>query len=323
MWYTSDGDRVMRGAEWRLFQLALSSLWDEVEESFDDPSLCETGVRTFDDLQPNQKLAMLALVGQAMHDATLPSPDLTAHTEGTAAAIFDHILHSIEMEMDFQDEPDNQFATYWRDLVLDAARETEVDCEGDPFPEPRCTDLGEWDCLIEGLSSRIFWDADYDMGREFLDADPEECRAKLIAMNIDPEYFTAVAPDPPDEQLDQIREQLRQLTWRPERKEDKSYPGFEDSYNGLLVGPCDEAMLAAEIDCPWIGEIEMCGGGDGFHCTYEQWVKLFREEARQAATSAVEPVVLTAEHQGQAEVAEETGEPINLPGGQGRRRQQL
>jgi hypothetical protein len=165
------------------------------------------------------------------------------------------------------------------------------------------------------LSSRIFWDADFDMGQHFLDAEPEECRVKLQEMGIDPDYFLAVAPDPPDEQLDQIRQQLLQLTGRPEREEDKSYPGFEDSYNGLLVGPCDEGMLAAEIDCPWIGGIEMCGGGDGFDCTYEQWVKLFRDETRQASTLPVDPVVLTADQKAQARAADETGKPINLEGG--------
>jgi hypothetical protein len=46
----------MKGAEWELFREGLSALWDWVEASFD--------------LQPSQKLAMLALVGQAMRDDT-------------------------------------------------------------------------------------------------------------------------------------------------------------------------------------------------------------------------------------------------------------
>jgi hypothetical protein len=71
-------------------------------------------------------------------------------------------------------------------------------------------------------------------------------------------------------------------------------------------------MLASEIDCHWIGEIEMCGGGDGFDCTYEQWVKLFREETKQAAKLAVAPVVLTTDQQAKAQVADGTGESITL-----------
>jgi hypothetical protein len=31
MWWTSAGERVLRGAEWDLFREGLSCLWDEVE----------------------------------------------------------------------------------------------------------------------------------------------------------------------------------------------------------------------------------------------------------------------------------------------------
>jgi len=39
-----------------------------------------------------------------------------------------------EEKSDFQDEPDNWHPTYWRDLVLAAARETDIDWEGPPRP---------------------------------------------------------------------------------------------------------------------------------------------------------------------------------------------
>ena len=60
----------------------LDMTWGMVEQSIDDPDFC-SGVKVFDRLQPNQKLALLALVGKALKDEGEPSPELTAHTEAT------------------------------------------------------------------------------------------------------------------------------------------------------------------------------------------------------------------------------------------------
>src|SRR5580692_12856532 len=75
MWRTSQGERVLKGAEWNLFREGLAELWDTVEDDFDRKDACKTGHAAFDALQPGQKLAMLALVGQALHDDALPSPE--------------------------------------------------------------------------------------------------------------------------------------------------------------------------------------------------------------------------------------------------------
>jgi hypothetical protein len=220
MWRTSEGERVLQGAEWELFRQGLSTLWDDIEESFNDPDFSETGVEAFDQLQPHQKLAMLALVGRALHDPSMLPIELTATTEGTAAAVFADILHRLAMEIDFQDDPEmGEHATFWRDLVLAAAQEMEADWE-EPLPDRRCADASEWDFLIECLSGRIFWDADYEMGQHFLDADPHKREALTRLLGIDGDYFIAVAPDPTDKQLEHIRGQLRLLTGRSEPKRD-------------------------------------------------------------------------------------------------------
>jgi hypothetical protein len=216
MWNTPEGKRVLQGSEWELFRQGLSALWDWVEESFDDRGLCETGIAAFDELQPNQKLAILAFVGQAMHDAAMPAPALTAHVEGAAAAVFQRIRDSIGEEIELQDEPDmRDHATHWRDLALAAALETKTTGE-EPLPDSRSKDLEDWNCLIDCLSDRVLWDTDYDMGGEFLDAAPQAGQAMMREMGIDPDYFLAVAPDPTEDQLDQIRRTLRQLTGRSE-----------------------------------------------------------------------------------------------------------
>ena len=84
MWWTPLGQRVLRGAQNGNSSATDSPvLCDMVQESksSDDPELCFVGVKAFDQLQPNQKLALLALVSKALKDQDEPMPELTAHTE--------------------------------------------------------------------------------------------------------------------------------------------------------------------------------------------------------------------------------------------------
>jgi hypothetical protein len=59
---------------------------------------------------------------------------------------------------------------------------------------------------------------DYDMRDQFVDADPEISQAHMREMGISFDYFLAVAPDPTDDQQDQIRRTLQRITGRPEPK---------------------------------------------------------------------------------------------------------
>jgi hypothetical protein len=100
MWWTPDGDRALQGAEWDLFRAGLDLSWDWVEQSMDDPDLFFFEVEAFDNLQPSQRLALLALVGNALKDECQPHPELTAHTEATIAAIFSRITTEVALEID-------------------------------------------------------------------------------------------------------------------------------------------------------------------------------------------------------------------------------
>jgi hypothetical protein len=103
VWCSCEGERVLQGAEWELFRVGLDEVWDYVEDSFDDDDCFPFGIAAFDDLQPGQKLAVLAQVGQALHDKAVPPPPLTAHAEATIAAVYVHIRQSVELEIDEQD----------------------------------------------------------------------------------------------------------------------------------------------------------------------------------------------------------------------------
>ena len=253
MWWTPSGERALRGAEWELFREALHHSWDWVEESMNDPDLFNTGVNAFDNLQPSQRLALLALVGSALKNNTEPHPELTAHNEATVAAIFSHITNQVVIEIEAASEPGaSEDPTFWRSLVLaahqeaaeqDRAEEQALIAEtGDAHAHslplnveseevkddaeawlPPAVDSGsmdDWAYLIDYLANRILWDdGDYEMGDEFLDAEPSEREAKMTMMGIDDDYYTAIAPDPTEEELRVIRRQLRAVCGRPERKE--------------------------------------------------------------------------------------------------------
>ena len=114
MWWTPEGERVLRGAEGCLFaecvhDLVLGSLLRE-DEDFG------VGIQVFDRLSSGQKISALLLVTNALLRTDVPHPDLTALTEGTVAAVYRHLRNNVEAEivLDF---------ISWRRAILRALRE--------------------------------------------------------------------------------------------------------------------------------------------------------------------------------------------------------
>src|SRR5262249_44984149 len=180
-------------------------------------------------------------------------------------------------------------------------------------------DLEEWDCLIGCLADRILWDADFEMGEHFLDADPNQSRTLLEHCRIPEAYFLEIAPDPTAEQLEQIRSTLRGITGRPEPEGPELVLGLEDTYHDLFVGPCDPEVLDKESACRLVTAIEVLGP-DNFDCSYAEWARLLRQQMWQAA--AEEPValpdpatILSPEQLDEAERAKRTGRVLLVSDG--------
>ena len=351
MWWAPHGERVLRGAEWELFREGLETLWDWVEESSGDPDIFDSGIEAFDRLQIGQKLALLALVGRALSDEGMPHPDLTVNTEAVVAAIFRQIASEVPMEIDQSGDPEwvaslesPEELTHWRRLVLAAHREAELqdeaealansegagrykpddlpDDEDEPWSPPDVTseDAEEWEFLVDCLANRILWeDGDYEAGDDFLDADPTEGRARMAMLGIADDYYTDIAPDPTDEQLEPVRRTLRSLCGRPEPKEPELIDGIRDVHHDLLVGPCDAETIANEVACHLVEEVGVLGE-DGFDCSHAEWAGLFREEVHRVASAEspglmVREVVLSQQQMAEAAQARESGKPLVLEGG--------
>src|SRR3712207_4241838 len=104
MWRTPFGERVLEGAEGRLFRDALVYLVDYVEMAIeaDDGDSCSVGVMAFDDMSAVQQMAMLEAVGLALLRRNIAAPAHTAVNEATIAAVYAHLLIGIEGEIDGQ-----------------------------------------------------------------------------------------------------------------------------------------------------------------------------------------------------------------------------
>jgi hypothetical protein len=318
MWRTSKGDRVLQGAEWELFRTALSEVWDLIEDSFDDGELFSSGVDAFDTLQPGQKLALLAIVGKALSDQSVPTPAHTAHNEATIAAVFQHVRQSVLVEIETQDEPESaDHATYWRGLVLAACREISDEWDH-PLPAATCDDAAEWELLVECLADQVLWDADYEMGDQFLDADPDAGRELLKKMRIAEDYYLAVAPDPTAAEVQAVRRTLCEVTGHSGPEERALLPGLLDTHHDLLVGPCAPEEVTRETACRLVQEI-CVGEPDDFDCSYAEWLPLFRQEALQAALEPTGPpdpaAVLSPEQRARAGRAQQAGGVLTLEDG--------
>ena len=247
MWWTPHGERSLKRAEWDLFREGLDLSWDWVEESMDDPDCFPFDAKAFDELQPSQRLALLAFVASALNDKSLPRPELTAHSEATIAAIFNRIAVQVTFEIDAAAEGQHlEDATFMRRLILAAYREvaeqyeaegqratamakaarsdgtppTAEDADEDDgpawsLPAIDSDDLDEWTFLIYYLANEILWeDGDYEMGDDFMDDDPLVSEVKKSIMGIADNYYAAIAPDPTDEELVAIRQQLHRICGR-------------------------------------------------------------------------------------------------------------
>ena len=207
MWWTPDGERTLHGAEAMLFREALAVTVDMVRE--DDEGHQEFGVPPFDKLQPNQKLAVLAEVSSALLQEDRPMPRLTAVREAAVAAVYEAIMIWVEMEIDQAAEGlESPTSPTWRDLILAACQEREVEELLDPASE----EIGEWELLVCCLSDSVLWDEDWRDSESLLDVDPKASQAVKKLMGIDDDYYVAVPPDPTEKEMEGIWAKLRGLT---------------------------------------------------------------------------------------------------------------
>ena len=167
------------------------------------------GIRAFDDLTSEQKLALLADVAEALRYPSVPSPDLTAANEATVAAVIATFKSMLATEIEADSTKRRKRRTALRRLLLRAIGHIE-DLE-EPLPVEDEVDPDEWAFVLEILEGRIFWDDDFTMDDKFLDLPSDKARAHLEFHGIDPDYFLSIPPEPDRAGLEDVRRRLAKI----------------------------------------------------------------------------------------------------------------
>jgi hypothetical protein len=201
VYHTPGGDRILRGAERRLFTQSLAMIVDLLAQGD-----AEFDVIPFDALQLNQKLVVLYNSARALLRPDEPAPKLTASVESAVAIVYEHVKNQVYLEIDVSHE--SKETPFWRKLVLDAAREQVT---LDQLPHDWDCDKETWTMLVECLAGCVLWDNDYE-SQVSLDIAPEESRRIRALLGIDDNYYTEVLPDPPDDQANLYLDALMGLT---------------------------------------------------------------------------------------------------------------
>jgi hypothetical protein len=200
---TPIGERVLLGAERRLYEESLAMLVDGLSMSDAD-----FGVPVFDRLQLGQKVFSLYRAGRVLLDPDEPARERTAFVDAAVATVYRHIHDMVVQEID---EP--EFATHhpgWRQMVAEAAAASD---NVDEVPEMISDDKVEWDTIVEGLTDDVLPDRDFEIECQ-LDADPDASRELQETMGISENYHTAVPQDPSGAELNLYLDALKGLTPR-------------------------------------------------------------------------------------------------------------
>jgi hypothetical protein len=150
MWLTPHGERILEGAEAKLFAGILLDLLKIAALN----QLCDyhLDIESFDNLTYSQKISILETAGKGLLRKDVPTVNPTGVLEGAIAAIFEHLNNLIAMEIN---EP--ELSTNWRELVAAAIEETGAE----NIPTTTYNDLEEWIIEVESLVQNILWDVDY------------------------------------------------------------------------------------------------------------------------------------------------------------------
>lgn len=180
------------------------------------PETFET--QLFDRLTREQKVAMLATVGESLLKHSVNAPPLTAVVEATAATILEVFVEELVVEADTngyaevrEEHGDPPFTTC-RAALLALLQPDWVEEDMDPLPAVESCDVEAWKKLAENIFSDILWDYDFEDEDLYVDSSPEASEELKDRMNINPEYYIATAPEPTSAEFAEHLAVLTRLT---------------------------------------------------------------------------------------------------------------
>lgn len=194
MWRTSNGERVLKGSEAKVFADTVLCILTDLTLLPDEELYI--GSEVFDNLTRGQQIWTLAQVVHGLLDENVPAVPLTALNESCIAGIYSTLLSYIQTEMEFCENAN------LRQIISVAYTEST-----NSHIEAESNDIQEWKIVVDCLRDLILWDTDYDSANELLDLNPEATENVKETLNISDEYYTSVGYDiAPDKEVEAIRQ---------------------------------------------------------------------------------------------------------------------
>ena len=222
MWETSQGIRTLGGAEAYLVRELVHYLHDQILVGIEIGEPHSSDVSVFDSLQPTQQLAMLHTVAEGLLDSTKAPPKLTATCEGTIYAIFRELETLIEAEVGFEQQlakSGHRLRALARDAWIGGCQlsnENNVlgnaELTGTNIPDLNCTDMQQWTDFVELIADHILWDRDFEFENIVGDASPDQAEVIKQQLGINNDYYSTVASDIREIDIERISAQIRLLT---------------------------------------------------------------------------------------------------------------
>ncbi len=219
MWQTSQGARTLEGAEAHLVGEVVHYLLDQILVGIEINEPHRSDVPIFDALQPTQQLVMLAQVAQGLLSSHVDPVPLTAINEGAIYAVFCELRSLIEIEIDFErlgEDPDNTIRTAAVEAWLQHNQWNDWDEDKASIPDPDSMDVDHWAWFVEMVADQILWDRDFDLDGLVADIQPEKADQLKAYLGIEKDYYSTVAPDAKDFDIQQISNQIRALVPSPD-----------------------------------------------------------------------------------------------------------
>ena len=214
MWETSEGIRTLEGAEAYLVRELVHYLLDQILVGVEINEPHRSDVPIFDALQPTQQLVMLSQVAQGLLSHGAQPVPLTAINEGAIYALFCELRALIEIEIDFERLGESHENTI-RAAAIDAWSQhhqwSDPGEDGDDIPNSHSMDVDQWAWFVELIADQILWDRDFNLDGLVADIQPEKADQLKAYLGIERDYYSTVAPDVNDIDIEVISEQIRAL----------------------------------------------------------------------------------------------------------------
>lgn len=188
MWATTDGDRVVRGAEAALIRRAADEMLDALVGEWEGTSPSRAyGIPWFDQWEVEQRIWLLKQVLRSLFLTSTPPLRPAAMYEATVDAIFCHVAVAVDEEIEDRAELDQR----WRNELIAA-----FTCQHGRSPkiDPGATDAGRWHTLAGQVADAILGSPSYQQAEWFRDGEAKHAERFIQQRGLPQDFLQRIPP---------------------------------------------------------------------------------------------------------------------------------